>query len=372
MPARFRYAHASAPSWQDATLEVARKVGLFETGTWLGFVYATDAFADDLGSIVGMLRDNTNVRDWVGTVGIGVLATGREYFDEPAIAIMVAPFEAEDVCVVPRLERSISELGTDERAWIAERRPLLGLVHADPRTPEIAEMIGDLAEETGAFLVGGLASSRGAMPQAAGDIGEGGLSGVLFAGGTTVATNLSQGCSPIGPVHTVTRAADNVVIEIDRRPALEVLLSEVGAGSGEGLRRALAATHVGLPVPGSDTGDYLVRNLVSLDPDAGSIGIAALVDPGDRLMFCRRDPTSAEQDLRRMLGELRGRLPGPPRGGIYVSCLARGPNMFGPGSREIAILREELGEFPLVGFFANGELSSNRLYGYTGVLTLFA
>ena len=35
------------------------------------------------------------------------------------------------------------------------------------------------------------------------------------------------------------------------------------------------------------------------------------------------------------------------------------------------MIREALGEFPLVGFFCNGEISHNRLYGYRGVLTLF-
>jgi small ligand-binding sensory domain FIST len=34
-------------------------------------------------------------------------------------------------------------------------------------------------------------------------------------------------------------------------------------------------------------------------------------------------------------------------------------------------VREILGEVPLVGFFGNGEISRDRIYGYTGVLTLF-
>ena len=50
---------------------------------------------------------------------------------------------------------------------------------------------------------------------------------------------------------------------------------------------------------------------------------------------------------------------------------ARGPNQFGDDSDELKMITKELGEFPLVGFFANGEISNNRLYGYTGVLTVF-
>jgi small ligand-binding sensory domain FIST len=45
--------------------------------------------------------------------------------------------------------------------------------------------------------------------------------------------------------------------------------------------------------------------------------------------------------------------------------------LFGEAGAETALIREGLGEFPLIGFFANGEISRDRLYGHTGVLTLF-
>jgi small ligand-binding sensory domain FIST len=35
------------------------------------------------------------------------------------------------------------------------------------------------------------------------------------------------------------------------------------------------------------------------------------------------------------------------------------------------MIQDVFGDIPLVGFFCNGEISHNRLYGYTGVLTLF-
>jgi small ligand-binding sensory domain FIST len=103
----------------------------------------------------------------------------------------------------------------------------------------------------------------------------------------------------------------------------------------------------------------------------GRLAIGAPVAPGDRLLFCRRDPASALKDLERMLGDLKRRAPTTPRAGLYFSCVARGPNQFGPDSVELGLIRQALGEFPLVGFFANGEISNDRLYGYTGVLTLF-
>ncbi len=45
--------------------------------------------------------------------------------------------------------------------------------------------------------------------------------------------------------------------------------------------------------------------------------------------------------------------------------------MFGAQSANLAAIQDELGEVPLVGFFCNGEISHNRVYGYTGVLSLF-
>ena len=168
----------------------------------------------------------------------------------------------------------------------------------------------------------------------------------------------------------MTGADDNIVVALDGRPAMDVFV-ETLAGAGVTDPRALSgALHVALPVTGSDTGDYLVRNLLGLDPEARTIAIGDRVEPGDALMFCRRDAEAAEADLRRMLRDLKARAP-RPCGGLYFSCLARGPGMFGEEGRELGIVAEALGDLPLVGFFGNGEISFDRLYAYTGVLALF-
>jgi small ligand-binding sensory domain FIST len=60
-----------------------------------------------------------------------------------------------------------------------------------------------------------------------------------------------------------------------------------------------------------------------------------------------------------------------PRGALYFSCVARGEHMFGSRGAELELIKQALGEVPLVGFFCNGEISRDRLYGYTGVLTVF-
>lgn len=89
-------------------------------------------------------------------------------------------------------------------------------------------------------------------------------------------------------------------------------------------------------------------------------------------MFVRRDAESAAKDLQRMLAGLRSRLSGPPKAGLYYSCVARGPNLFAEAHHEMRAIREAFGDIPLAGFFGNGEISDDRVYGYTGVLTLFS
>ncbi|HYM02357.1 MAG TPA: FIST C-terminal domain-containing protein, partial [Stellaceae bacterium] len=127
----------------------------------------------------------------------------------------------------------------------------------------------------------------------------------------------------------------------------------------------------GFPVAGSDTGDYLVRNIVAIDVERQWLAIAHEVAPGDSLLFCRRDPVSAAADLERMLSDLKRRAGAAPRAGLYFSCVARGPNLFREPTRELSMIRDAFGNFPLAGFFGNGEIAHDRLYGYTGVLALF-
>ena len=365
----FRYAHASAPAWRDATAACLQQLGA--GGANLGFVYATDLFAGDLGRILETLRGATGVEHWVGTVGMGICATAREYLDVPALAVMLGEFEPGSFGVLPTLADAEAIAAAPVACGAAPAN--FAIVHGDPRNARIVELVEGLARRLDSgFLVGALTSSRREHPQVADALTQGGLSGVLFSGDVMVATRLTQGCMPIGHKHAVTEASRNIVVALDGRPALDVFREDIGEELARNLNRIGDRIFAALPVPGSDTGDYLVRNLVGLDPNQKLVAIGELVEPGREIMFCRRDLAAATQDLRRMLSSIREGMFGKPRGGIYHSCLGRGASLFGTDSEELKMIRDELGEFPLVGFFGNGEISHNRLYGYTGVLTLFA
>jgi small ligand-binding sensory domain FIST len=149
-------------------------------------------------------------------------------------------------------------------------------------------------------------------------------------------------------------------------------MEDVGPELAADLNKCAGVIFAARPVLGSDTADYTVRNLVGIDPSQKLIAIADTLEDGDPIMFCRRDPETAVVDMQRMVDGLKRRVgKNPIRGGLYISCAARGPNQFTAPEREIDLIRATLGDFPIAGFFANGEISRDRIYAYTGVLTLF-
>ena len=117
---------------------------------------------------------------------------------------------------------------------------------------------------------------------------------------------------------------------------------------------------------------------------------------GMQLTLCERNTSAARADLIRICTEIREALEpeemtelqaqqlnsasllnsplagGKIAGAIYVSCAGRGGPHFGSPSAELQILNRALGDIPLTGFFAGGEIAHQNLYGYTGVLTVFA
>jgi small ligand-binding sensory domain FIST len=218
-------------------------------------------------------------------------------------------------------------------------------------------------------------------------------------------SRVTQGCQPVAIQRVITAAEDNVITELDGEPALDVLLRDTGISLDEphAAMAGLRATLVGLTESGGDavgrTGnfgaDVVVRHIIGLDPARNGVAVADHVSAGMRMAFCKRSPQAARADLMRICAEIREELeplempqpvaaalaapeaqaaPSPERriaGAIYVSCAGRGGPHFGGPSAELQIVRHALGDVPLVGFFAGGEIARHHLYGYTGVLTVF-
>ncbi len=415
----FPYGHATHPQWQMAAglvlaqLRAHLTLPEYASAPSLGLLYITDQYAHDAQDILDFLSaELPEVTDWVGTVGVGIAANNVEYFDEPAMGVMLCDISSEHYRVFSGVAPLLPSGGA--HAFM----PHTALVHADAQTPDVPELIAELAQRTDSgYVFGGLASSRAEVVQfalrgdgniagqgRAGGVFHGGLSGVAFDADVALISRVTQGCLPIAPVHTVTACEGHLVTHLDGEPALDVLVRDlqIDLATPQPALAKVRATLVGLAQAKDAsikrTGEFddavLVRHIIGLDPGRQAVAIAQAVEVGMQLTFCQRNAAAARADLMRigaeirealepeeMTAELAGALntdtdnqPHPARrmaGAIYVSCAGRGGPHFGSPSAELNIVRRALGDVPLVGFFAGGEIAHQDLYGYTGVLTVF-
>lgn len=406
----FLHAHATHPDWRMALglvqvqLQAQQKRVWGESGSsgaTLGFVYVTDHYSPHAQALLQALQERWPGLSWVGTVGVGIAANGVEYFDEPAMAVMIG-------CVPHGRFRVFSGARP-----LTRLEPWTALVHADPSTPDLAELIAEMSDRTGSgYLFGGLTSSRTQPWQIADGLLRGGLSGVAFSRDVALVSRVTQGSQPVGPVREVTACDQQLILELDGRPALECLQQDLGidlseprtaipqlrqtlvglseAASPEAAADATEAAGIAKVRRRSDFGpDVRVRHLIGLDPSRQAFAVGDIVKPGMRLALSRRHVEAARRDLVRICSEIREELAetmptladgggAPPldpaqrvAGALYVSCTGRGGPHFGGASAELQIIQHALGDVPLVGFFAAGEIGHHHLYGYTGVLTVF-
>lgn len=368
----YRAAVGSGEDWLSACDDCLSALGKPSPDANLGIVYVSGSLAHALDLIAARLKEATGIDVWIGTGGVGVCAGRADRFGDGAISVLTASLPSGGFRVFDGLAGQADDAML-ECADDAEHTARLAIVHGDPRQTRTPSMIERLGATTGAFLVGGLtsASGDGAM-QIAGRPTEGGLSGVLMSGDIPIITGLTQGCTPIGPERTITGTDGSWIISLDGRPALESLKEDVGPVLARNLERLSGFILAARPENGLDQNDYLVRDLGGIDPLRGFVMVGDELRPGDRLCFVKRDPEGAKADLRRLTADLKRRADGRPiLGALYHSCVGRGRHLFGTEEAELLIIEEELGPMPLAGFYTNGEIFRDRLYGYSAVLTLF-
>ncbi len=411
----FPFGHATHPQWEMgaglvlAQLRAQMALPEYASTPSLGLLYLTDHYAPQAQDILDhLMAELPGVADWAGTVGVGICANNVEYIDEPALAVMLCDLPADQY----RVFSGVAPLGAGFHVHTA-------LVHADASTPELPDLVAEMAGRTSTgYLFGGLASSRGEAVQfaaagqghlpgqgAVASVLQGGLSGVAFGEGVGLVSRVTQGCQPVTRQMVITEAEGNVILALDGQPALDRLLADlsISLDRPQEAMATLRATLVGLSLPGESvvgrTGSFgsevRVRHIIGLDPGRRGVAVAEQVEAGMPMAFCQRNARAARADLVRICAEIREALepeemsapmaaslalpealsgPSPARriaGAVYVSCTGRGGHHFGGPSAELQVIRHALGDVPLVGFFAAGEIAGHQLYGYTGVLTVF-
>jgi small ligand-binding sensory domain FIST len=384
-PTSFVQAHAAHPDWRVALAQGLKQIQTQvdakpEAAQFtLGWCYLSDYYAPQAEAILAELRVRMPGVDWVGTAGVGVAASGVEYIDEPALVLMVASLPRESF----RLFSDQQPLPPASSGFAAHT----AMVHADGSAPDLQELIEQLSARTATgYLFGGLSSARNRPLHMADGVLVGGLSGVAFGPEVNLVSRMTQGCQPIGPVREITEGERNVVIRLDGQPALDCVLQDLGLHRDtpdDEVAHALSTTLVGLVTaaedvptrPGQFGAETAVRHMLAVDRHHQVMAIAEQIEPGMRLALCTRNAEAAQLDLVRITTEIRDEVESDAArhmaGALYVSCSGRGGPHFGRRHAELQIVRKALGDVPLVGFFAGGEIARHHLYGYTGVLTVF-
>jgi small ligand-binding sensory domain FIST len=325
----------------------------------------------------------------VGCMGESILANEREVEGEPALAVWTAkwskPVEMHSFCLAPeQTPDGLSLLGWPDSLVDADPKQSLLLLFGDPYTLPIDTLLQQFNEDhAGLPVIGGMSSgARGAgesrllLNQSVHALG---AVGVLLQGLPRVRSIVSQGCRPVGKPMLVTKVHENVIQELGGQTPLaqlQALWPTLCTSDQELFRNGFHIGRVMNEYQGDfSRGDFLVRNVMGLDEATGALAITDHLRVGQTVQFHVRDAHSADEDLHTLLRRDRKNEKGPPAGGLVFTCNGRGSRLFGSADHDAKAIRSELGNIPLAGFFAQGELGpvggQNFIHGFTASVLLF-
>lgn len=204
-----------------------------------------------------------------------------------------------------------------------------------------------------------------------------GMVGVSLSGPVVVDFVVSQGCRPIGEPLVVTRVEGNTLRELAGRPAMEVVRDM--AEDLDDHEKSLLARGLFIGVVIDEykerfgRGDFLIRNALGFDHKTGALAIADVVPVGRTVQLHVRDADTADEDLQLLLDAQQLRR--DPFACLLVNCNGRGTRLFDHEHHDITAVRRRLGEVPIAGFFAAGEIGPigqrSFVHGHTAVLAIF-
>jgi small ligand-binding sensory domain FIST len=377
-------------SFEDAVLEcaggIARQLGPGPVSLTLAFV--TPHFACFYPRLYGLVSCYLEPETFLGCSGGGVIGGGEEVERAPAVTLISA--RLPDVHLTPfhvsgplpdldgppdAWERLIGVRAQDEPQFVLLADPfsgrpealLAGLDYAFPNSPKIGGLAsGATSPGLNALFLDDRTFSEGSV-------------GVALSGDVAIDAVVAQGCRPVGELMRVTGCRGNFLYELDGRPAFEVLQELFAALDERDRQLASTALFVGVLMDEfrkeSQVGDFLIRNLLGMDPRRGAIAVGENLQEGIRLRFHVRDAQTSAEDLHTMLKSYEKTLPGSVSGALLFSCLGRGVGLYGLPNFDTSVFREYLGDVPVGGFFCNGEIGpvsgATFLHGYTSSFGLF-
>jgi small ligand-binding sensory domain FIST len=339
--------------------------------------------AEAAAGIALSLSERTGTSAILACTAQGVIGGARELEETPGLAVWMARLPGVEVRpftlrVLP-LEEGFGITGWPTFAP-GERSSVLLL--ADPFTFPADSFLERLNEEqAGLPVIGGMVSGAGEPGRhrlvAGTEVADGGAVGVALVGPVEVRAVVSQGCRPVGTPFAVTRGEGNIVHELGGRSAVDRLRQLLAAldPREQALLRGggLQVGHVIDEHKASfERGDFLVRGLLGIDQESGSIAVGDSVEVGQTLQFHVRDAASADEDLELLLAPVPS---WRPRGVLLFSCNGRGRRFFGEPDHDAAKVAAATDQAPTAGFFAQGELGPvggrNFLHTFTASMAVF-
>lgn len=312
----------------------------------------------------------------------GVIAEGREVQSGPALAVLLGQGGGLDArsALLPQEGQGMAAFGKGGQT-AGETSLLLVLPDAFQVNPiRLAEVAAE--QMAGVPWFGAGATDNGTvgigLQMATESVRSRSVALLGFSGNFEFAVGITQSCTPLGEPRFITAARENLLLELDGRPALDTYL-ELGEQLGlEGIQGLAREVLFGFPIDAENprfAGETcLVRGLSGLDQESGGLVVPFALRSQTALAFMHRSPLQAEEDMRRMVEGLPAGLSGPADFGIYFNCAARGEGLYGRNGVDSAIIAEGLGQLPVIGMFGGFELATAlglpNVYTYTGVLLL--
>lgn len=368
----------------EAVGQVLDRLG---NGPDLAVLFVTGPHAGSLAEVAGVVADLLEPTTLVGCVAESVAGTGREVEHRSALSLWagsvgpLAPLELESVGSMGPIVGWPDEISFE---------PSAVLLVGDPFSFPVQPFFEWLAStHPGLPVIGGMASGArtpgGTRLVIDGRVRTDGAVGVLLGPSAHVSTAVSQGCRPIGFPWMVTRAEGNVIHSLAGKPPLERL--ETLAQGQLSPREVALINQGGLQVgkvidehkASFGAGDFRIVGIVGADRRTGAIALADSVETGNTVQFHLRDAETADADLRHVLSgggdPALGAQARCADAALLFTCNGRGARFFPHPHHDASVISELLGEIPVGGFFAAGELGPvgghNFLHSFTASIALF-
>ena len=355
----------------------------------LVFVFPSFNFSGQFKDISNALSKHFGNSVIMGCSGNGVIGEGREVEHTPGFAMCAAELPEVEITPFHISDSDLPDGDDPPNKWenvlgvSRESRPNFVLL-ADPFSVRGENLLmGMDYAYPDCKIVGGLASG-GTQPGSnalyLNNITyDHGIAGVALSGNIEISTIVAQGCKPIGSLSRITKCERNILQELDGRSPFDILgetYNELNEADQKLFQNSLFLGVVMDPFESSPgIGDFLIRNIVGANPDAGQLAVGQMLREGQLVQFHLRDAQTSTENLSNMLDEYRSTPFGPETGALMFSCLGRGKYLYKEPDHDTDLFREKIGDLPLTGFFCNGEIGpvsgSTFLHGYTSSFGIF-